>query len=266
VAHPYGPYQGTAASSNTAWDSWNSSTASSTTNGNTWSTWVTEDITFRSDEASEAPQGTWHTWVAHYETSSSSTDGNAWTHWVRVDGGDYQPAQRENAYTLKLGNAKDIPVMIGARHEQLALALMGHLPEKVVGNMHHYNREEVTEDLKAFRDVWNERQRIRREKKAAEAKARAEELLVSLLDEEQEEEWKLSRTVTVKVSDVKSVRIKEGWAGNCEELDENGHVIARHCIHPSTSVPNADNMISQLLMLETDPDEFFRISNRSVVR
>lgn len=97
------------------------------------------------------------------------------------------------------------------------------------------------------------------------AEARARELLLSVLSDQQREEYERTKAFRVKAADGKEYRLKHGWAGNVEELDEFGKAIARLCIHPSAAIPEADNLVAQKLMIETDPESFRRIANRTPI-
>lgn len=107
-------------------------------------------------------------------------------------------------------------------------------------------------------------EQARREREAAEAKAR--ELLTGLLSPEQVEEYGRSRAFHVVGSDGVRYRVKKGWAGNVEELDQEGRAVARLCIHPQVIVPEEDNLAAQKLLLEADAGEFRRIANRTPLR
>jgi hypothetical protein len=48
-------------------------------------------------------------------------------------------------------------------------------------------------------------------------------------------------------------------------VDENDKPLSRYCIHPRDAVPDEDTMLMQMLMLETNEQEFLRIANRHSV-
>jgi hypothetical protein len=102
-------------------------------------------------------------------------------------------------------------------------------------------------------------------KKNEEANARAEALLKSALTKKELEEYETAKTVTVKVSDTKSLRIKPGRSSNIEELDENGNVVAHLCVHLEERVPDHDNMLAQILFAQSEPEEFLALANRYAV-
>jgi hypothetical protein len=109
-----------------------------------------------------------------------------------------------------------------------------------------------------------ELQRQAEERQAAEA--RAEELLVAHLKPAQKKSYREGRYFEVLTGDrrrTRRYRVKHGWAGNVEELDEQGRPVARYCIHPRDTVPIPDNLLAQKFLLETNEQEFLRIANRT---
>lgn len=114
-----------------------------------------------------------------------------------------------------------------------------------------------------------ERERQRREEAEAakrerdEAKRKAEELLRESLDREQREQFDATKWFYVISQSGKRYRIRNGWAGNVDELNEDDLIIAEYCIHPQEwGVPTEDNMLIQKLMLEADEERFLEIANR----
>lgn len=105
---------------------------------------------------------------------------------------------------------------------------------------------------------------LEKSKAAREAAEKcARELLLSVLSEEQRKEYERDKAFHVEAKDGTRYRLKHGWAGNVEELNELGIAIARYCIHPNVQIPEADNLVAQKLMLETDPERFRRTANRT---
>ena len=122
------------------------------------------------------------------------------------------------------------------------------------------------------REQWHredaERRRVAEEymKKLAEeqavAKERAEELLRSCLTSQQREELEQKHHFHLFVGNRK-YRINRGRTRNIELVDEQGKVVKRLCAHPSEMIPDADTMLAQKLMLETDEESFLKIANHS---
>lgn len=79
----------------------------------------------------------------------------------------------------------------------------------------------------------------------------AEALLMEVLNDEQQREWLLHQQVHVAdVDEVRVYRIRKGWAGNIDVL-ECGVKVETWCVHPRRSVPHADNVLGQLLMIQS---------------
>ena len=97
--------------------------------------------------------------------------------------------------------------------------------------------------------------------KQAAAKAKAEALLCAHLTEEQERAWKQNRAIFVTGQSGKRFRIREGRAGNIEELDATGTVIGGHCVHVAEQVPDADNVLAQKLALEHHEEATLQLAN-----
>lgn len=98
-----------------------------------------------------------------------------------------------------------------------------------------------------------------------EADKRAEALLVENLTAEQAAQYRQLRRFDVVVGE-RRYRIRLGWAGNVDCVDERGRALERYCIHPVEAVPYADNLLAQKLMLEMDEAQFLRVANRTVLR
>ena len=101
-----------------------------------------------------------------------------------------------------------------------------------------------------------------RERERQEAKGRAEELLRMFLTPEQKENLEKMSAFLVKSESDRLYRIRRGRTGNIEELDKDGKVIARLCVHPQEMVPDADTMLAQKLWLETNEAGLLRVANR----
>lgn len=55
--------------------------------------------------------------------------------------------------------------------------------------------------------------------------------------------------------------VARGRSGNVYKLDAKGQPIKRFCVHPGVWCPDEDTMLSQKLLLETNPLEFERMAN-----
>ena len=102
------------------------------------------------------------------------------------------------------------------------------------------------------------------QKKEAKAKQRAEELLRSCLTPQQQDELNRLNLFHLIVGD-RQYRIKRGRTRNIELLDESGRPIKKLCAHPGEYVPDADTMLAQKLMLETDEEAFLKLADHTPV-
>jgi hypothetical protein len=93
-------------------------------------------------------------------------------------------------------------------------------------------------------------------------KARAEELLVALLSDEQAETWRQHDWFTVRGSSTgRAYRVRRGVAGNVDRMAEVGdEAEVTYCAHPP-GLPAEDVNLAQLLLLATDEEEFLRVAN-----
>jgi len=120
------------------------------------------------------------------------------------------------------------------------------VPENPVARMDREYREKQI--------VWLTREKTER------AEKRAEELLLMCLPEHLREQYLKHGYFDVNTPRSR-YRINRGFTQNVELLDKDGRPMKRLCIHPEIRVPNADNMLAQKLMLETNEAEFLRLAN-----
>ena len=109
--------------------------------------------------------------------------------------------------------------------------------------------------------IENDEQRLEREKKEIAAEAKAEELLLMCISEEQGKQY-LEHGYFDVTTKSKKYRIRKGWSKNIEELDEESKPKHVYCIHPAIWVPNQDNMLAQKLLLDTDEAAFLAKANK----
>jgi hypothetical protein len=119
-------------------------------------------------------------------------------------------------------------------------------------------REELTRRLRE--------ERLVKEQEREDARCKAEKLLRESLDEEQLAQFDETRWFYVISQSGKRYRIRCGWEGNIDELDEDDLIVAEWCIHPRIQVPTEDSMLIQKLMLEADEARFWEIANKRELR
>lgn len=101
------------------------------------------------------------------------------------------------------------------------------------------------------------------EQKRAGAQRRALDLLKQILTETQLAAFEKDECIPVDASSGKKYVIKKGRAGNVFSI-KDGKLVEKYCIHPRDSeVPEADVMLAQKLILETNEEEFLRIANKT---
>lgn len=115
----------------------------------------------------------------------------------------------------------------------------------------------------AQRDTWNvvaAADTAVRERRATVERANvsAEALLRSCLTEEQKAEYDALGRFRVTAASGRVYVIMEGYAGN---VVSQGW---RYCIHGPETLPHADQMLMQKLLIETDEAEFLRLANASL--
>lgn len=165
------------------------------------------------------------TWTS-WTSGTSATDNTAWYYWI--DGNIYAGQQSQ-----------------APQYSEEELAQI------------RQRREEQRQRMEA--------ERQERERQQKEADKKADQLLKSLLSPEQIAQLDELSAFIITTPKGNTYRIKRGWAGNIEKIDRDGQATDRFCIHPKISVPYADNMATQKLMLETNEDEFLRVANRTIL-
>lgn len=89
---------------------------------------------------------------------------------------------------------------------------------------------------------------------------RARRLLESFLSPEQREELEETRAFHVRAADDRIYRIRYRHQHNVD-LIEDGRATIRYCLIMKETVPIFDLMLGQKMLLEKDPETFFRIAN-----
>lgn len=92
------------------------------------------------------------------------------------------------------------------------------------------------------------------------AEAKAEILLRQLLTPEQKEDLEKKNCFYLHTAG-KRFRIDRGRTGNVKLVDDKNEVVESYCIHPNIACPDADTMLAQKLLLETDLEKFERVAN-----
>jgi hypothetical protein len=109
------------------------------------------------------------------------------------------------------------------------------------------------------KEEWDRRE-AERKRTEAEAEAKATTLLAEHLDAAQRAQYAADRSFTVVAASGRRYRLRSGWAGNVDGLDERGRAFERLCIHPTVGVPHPDNQLAQKLMLDADEERFRKVA------
>lgn len=121
-------------------------------------------------------------------------------------------------------------------------------------------RERLAARQAVLGDPARETRRVARET----AHVVAEELLTSMLTEDQRQSWRLNGYFEVIGSHGTLYRLHRGIAGNVEWLTPDGESGGRLCAHPTMReswLPTADVLLAQLLALRTDEREWLALAN-----
>lgn len=197
-----------------------------------WGYWVTSSTS--TTNAVSGGNFVWNQWVNG--TGTSSTGNEVWGTWV---------GSNITASTSTNGD------YVWAQWQQSQLYVF-RAPE-----LTDEERKANETRQEEYRKAEAERVRLR-----DEAEKKAELLLMAHLNDEQRKQM-ADFAYFIVVLGLKQYRIRKGWAGNVDELNERGEKVAQLCIHPSMPIPVADSMLAQKLMLETAPEAFQRIANRT---
>lgn len=191
----------------------------------------------------------WKIWAggtSSVSTSFSSSADSAWTGWVNLTSSD--TIDTDATWATWVGEVS-FKAMSSPAREVIS-------PEKVALSVAESEQRMVIRQVEADRALM--------ERQIADAKAK--ELLIQFLTPEQTAMLETMKAIAVQSVTGKQYRIRKGWAGNIDELNERGEVVARLCVHPNINIPEYDNMLGQMLALQTDEAGLLRIANRSLVR
>lgn len=190
----------------------------------------------------------WKTWVATSDTTTASysSSGNVWNIWC--DSG--------TASTTATASTANVWYRWNEQYVEVS------------GNRisYQYKPAHETEEQKQIRLQQAEERRLAeeiRKKAEAEAKEKAERLLISMLNPVQLQQLKEMDAFIIQL-ETRRYRIRRNQ--RVQELGERDEPIAEYCIIPSPEghgIPNADVMLAKKLMLEHDEASFLRIANRT---
>lgn len=187
--------------------------------------------------ANTRPQQPWDYWVTSTPTSTVCTQ-YVWSVWSSSTG--TSTVTTTNSYWNTWANERS------SIHRSPAYELFeeGVVRNAMVERMGDWAQHDS--EVKAARD---------------KAEKRAEELLLTLLNEEQKRQFKSENAFVVHGRSGLRYRIRRGRVGNVDVIERDGRLRHRLCAHPIDNVPNCDTMAAQKLMLECDDLDFARRAN-----
>lgn len=212
--------------------------------GDPFNTWVIENST-RGTAINMGPSLAWTGWVTSAGailTNASSTSSQIWRIWASTTG---------SATSLNL------PFGVGTLG-----ATVAHAHAAATGRQ--INARMSPEERALHEDYERRTFAAAAEQEAARkiAGEKAEVLLRSMLTAEQQHDLEHKRCFYL-YSGGKKFRIDRGRTGNVKLVDDKDQVVESYCIHPQSDCPDADTMLAQKLLLETDRETFERVANIS---
>jgi hypothetical protein len=208
-------------------------------------------VAFANQTAAVSTTGTWSQWNLQYVLSNTGTaicytyaaETNPWSYWNN--------AYVNGAYTYTTGGT---------------IATSYAVPAWETWNA----RYQETADEQRERIARQEQQRAETTRQAAEYRAkravinsRAEQLLMSLLNDEQRRTRRTHGWFEVRGSLGGRWRIRNsGQSGNVDLMPQDGDLrLMSFCIHPPDRLPDADAHVAQMLGIVTDELAFRRTGN-----
>lgn len=177
----------------------------------------------------------WHYWATGTTAATCATSDSVWCEW------------NTTASTTTYATTASAPV-VWQRWNTVQKAPELTAEQQAAAEANRLAHEQAAEKAK---------------KEQEEATRRAEELLNRHLNEEQRKQYRKEKKFKVIGGDGAAFEIGSQWSGNVSELNGRGKPIRRFCAHPREQVPIPDLMLSQKLMLETDPEAFRKIANKT---
>jgi hypothetical protein len=96
-----------------------------------------------------------------------------------------------------------------------------------------------------------------------EERQRAKQLLEEHLTKEQKNDLASKNEFEVESQSGKRYAIQLGVAGNVFKLNRDKKKITKYCIHPTDNVVDYDAMLSQLIWLKWNEQEFEKVANKT---
>lgn len=214
------------------WRGWtDASTTTTTYTDRVWSTWTDAGTGSSTATTTATTTNVWEYWTTGTATTTVTDD--VWVTWTTDSTGAVTNVRRTATPPRPYTPPQRTPEQIRAQEaRQEALRL----------------------------------ERVERERKRREAEARANELLLDCLTQEQKGDMERDGFFFVDSKRPgRRYRLRNGRVGNVDVL-EGGKVTHRLCAHPAPNVPDGDTRLAQKLMLEHQEDVFLSRANRHPAR
>lgn len=194
-------------------------------------------------------------WVLSNSTNACtiSASGGVWDNWVLAGGTGATITGSGSTQVWTLWNES-----ITTTGSTATIAF----PVRHQSSQRAYNAR-ISPEERARQEARDAEYRLQADREALErkiAEAKAEVLLTQMLTPQQKEDLKNKRCFYL-FSGGKKYRIDRGRTGNVKLVDDRDQVVESYCIHPNIACPDADTMLAQKLLLETDPETFERVAN-----
>jgi hypothetical protein len=188
----------------------------------------------------------WTYWAG--DTTGGSATGNVWIQWqpVGVVPVVSNGQMLTTEYHVELGSqhlpAYEVPVQTPEEIQAAAEAMAVR----------------AAEALRQQQEA--ERRQLEETRKRNEAQKKANDLLLSLLDKGQKEEYTKNRCITIYRGTKPKWKLLKERSYNVLEYDDNGTLITKHCVQTPTT-PLEDQLAAQYLYLHDCPEELIRVAN-----
>lgn len=192
----------------------------------------------------------------YYTNTANAIVTDAWGNW------NFQymlTSNASNATTMTAGTGTANWITWNTTYQE---GVVADSPPQAELTAAQQERREQADRVMRQRHVEDMERAAERTREATAARARAEELLIEMLSDEQRATYEQQQWFAVRGSESGRVyRIGRGTVNNVSRLSADEQNIDRVlCAHPP-EIPDADCHLAQMLLLVTNESEFVRIAN-----
>lgn len=200
-----------------------------------------------------------NTWVIESASASTNSSTTIWNYWV--GSGTNSSASLTGSEVWRIWNSASAT---GSQIFIPPVPLLAPAPEHArVREARARVNARMSAEERALHEDYERRSFAKAEEDKAARKLAAEKaevLLRQMLTPEQEHDLEQKSCFYLYSGD-KKYRIDRGRTGNVKLVDDKDQVVESYCIHPQLDCPDADTMLAQKLLLETDRETFERVAN-----